>query len=264
MALPPLDKEPGWLRLRGATPARIGLSRAGSAIATRDHLAFQRAHAEARDAVHASFDPAPILDALHERGFETAFLKSAAEDRRIYLLRPDLGRRLDAVSRDRLAGFHREEANDRHDLVLVLSDGLSAQAVTRHAIPLLDAAMPAFRQRNWRIGPVVLVERGRVAIGDEIGRALGTAMVAMLIGERPGLTSPDSLGVYLTWAPTPGRTDAERNCLSNIRPEGMSYAEAAERLFHLCNEARRRMLTGVALKDETVLATAEPKPLLSP
>jgi ethanolamine ammonia-lyase small subunit len=121
----------------------------------------------------------------------------------------------------------------------------------RHALPLLAAALPSFRAQAWRIGPAAVVDQGRVAIGDEIGAALDAALVAMLIGERPGLSAPDSLGVYLTWAPKPGRSDAERNCLSNIRPEGMGYAEAAQRLFHLATEARRRKLTGIALKDET-------------
>ena len=134
--------------------------------------------------------------------------------------------------------------------MLVLADGLSARAVQRHALPLLDAALPALRQRAWRLGPVVVVEQGRVAIGDEIGAALEAAMVAVLIGERPGLTSPDSLGVYLTWAPAIGRHDAERNCLSNIRPDGMGYAEAAAKLVYLLAAARRRRLTGIALKDE--------------
>src|SRR5216684_4514971 len=221
----PLDPiDPAWARLRRHTPARIGLARAGSGLATREHLSFQLAHARG-------------LDALH--------LASAAGERRTYLVRPDLGRRLDERSRDRLDSCVRG-----HDLVLVLADGLSARAVQRHALPLLDAALPELRRQAWRLGPAIVVEQGRVAIGDEIGAALDAAIVAVLIGAQPGLTSPDSLGVYLTWAPAIGRQDSERNCLSNIRPEGMGYAEAAAKLVYLLAEARRRRLTGVGLKDE--------------
>jgi ethanolamine ammonia-lyase small subunit len=247
MAGPPLPLDPRWLKLKSATPARIGLSRAGAAVATRELLAFQRAHAEARDAVHDRLDPAPLLDGLVAQGLGALALRSAAGDRHTYLLRPDLGRRLDDASRERLAALPRG-----HDLVLVLADGLSGRALMRHALPLLAAALPLFRAQSWRIGPAAIVEQGRVAIGDEIGAALDAALVAVLIGERPGLSAPDSLGIYLTWAPKPGRSDAERNCLSNIRPEGMAYAEAAQRLFYLASEARRRELTGVALKDETM------------
>jgi ethanolamine ammonia-lyase small subunit len=247
MAEPPRPLDPRWLKLRSATPARIGLARAGSAVTTSELLAFQRAHAEARDAVHDRLDVAPLVAGLAAQGLAPLALASAAGERHTYLLRPDLGRRLDDTSRDRLSTLPRG-----HDLVFVLADGLSARALMRHALPLLAAALPSFRSHAWRIGPAALVEQGRVAIGDEIGAALDAALVAMLIGERPGLSAPDSLGVYLTWAPKPGRNDAERNCLSNIRPDGMAYAEAAQRLFHLATEARRRQLTGVALKDETM------------
>jgi ethanolamine ammonia-lyase small subunit len=253
MAEPPRPLDPRWLKLRAQTPARIGLARAGSAVATRELLAFQRAHAQARDAVHDRLEPAPLLAGLAAHGLAPVALASAAGDRHTYLLRPDLGRRLGDASRDRLAGLA-----PGHDLVFVLADGLSARALMRHALPLLAAALPAFRDRGWRIGPTAVVEQGRVAIGDEIGAALDAALVAVLIGERPGLSAPDSLGIYLTWAPKPGRSDAERNCLSNIRPEGMGYAEAAERLFFLASEARRRKLTGVALKDETAAALTSP------
>jgi ethanolamine ammonia-lyase small subunit len=243
----PLDPiDPAWARLRRHTPARIGLKRAGAGLATREHLSFQLAHARARDAVHDPLDAAPLLDGLRERGLDALHLASAAGERRTYLVRPDLGRRLDEASRDRLDSCARG-----HDLVLVLADGLSARAVQRHALPLIDAALPELRRQAWRLGPVIVVEQGRVAIGDEIGAALDAALVAVLIGERPGLTAPNSLGVYLTWAPAIGRQDAERNCLSNIRPEGMGYAEAASKLVYLLAEARRRRLTGVALKDET-------------
>jgi ethanolamine ammonia-lyase small subunit len=240
----PLDDP--WRRLRAATPARIALPRAGSAIATPAHLAFQLDHARARDAVHAPLDPEALLEGLRERGLAALKLHSAAPDRATYLSRPDLGRRLDAASRRAV-----EAAPRGCDLVFVIVDGLSARAVACHALPLIDQSLPAFRRDGWRIGPVAVVEQGRVAIGDEIGEILGAALVGVLIGERPGLTSPDSLGAYLTWQPRIGRTDAERNCLSNIRPAGMAYDEASQRLIHLCGQARLRQCTGIMLKDET-------------
>jgi ethanolamine ammonia-lyase small subunit len=241
----PVSDDP-WARMRAATPARIGLVRAGAAVATREHLAFQLAHARARDAVHEPFDPTALADRLRERGLEAVQLHSAAADRPTYLARPDLGRRLDDASRARMAAMPRG-----YDLSFVLADGLSARAVASHAMPLLDESLPQLRRLNPRIGPVAIVEQGRVAIGDEIGHLLDGALVCVLIGERPGLTSPDSLGAYLTWQPAPGRTDSERNCLSNIRPAGMPYEEAAQRLVYLCTQARLRKCTGVMLKDET-------------
>jgi ethanolamine ammonia-lyase small subunit len=238
--------------LRAATPARIFLPRAGLALATHANLQFQLDHAEARDAVHEPLDVEALIEALGSRGLEVLRLSSAAGDRRAYLLRPDLGRKLDDASRARLAPWTGD-----YDIVFVIVDGLSARAVSSNAITLLDEALPAFQQGSWRVAPVVVVEQGRVAIGDEIGEFLGAGLVAVLIGERPGLSSPDSLGVYLTFAPHVGRADAERNCLSNIRMQGMSYAEAAQRLFYLCGEARRRKLTGVELKDETPFASRD-------
>ena len=240
-----------WSRLRAATPARIFLERAGTAIATRDHLAFQRAHAAARDAVHDRFDAAPLREGLEQRGLDYVSLRSEASDRPTYLARPDLGRRLDAPSRERLA-----QLPTGHDLVFVLADGLSARAVERHALPLLDEALPEFRRLGWKLGPIAIVEQARVAIGDAIGAALDARLVAMLIGERPGLSASDSMGIYLTWAPAPGRSDAERNCLSNIRGGGMTYDEATRRLVYLATAAQQRKLTGIALKDDTGMVNA--------
>lgn len=248
MAEPPVESDPRWLTLKRHTPARIGLARAGAGLATRDHLRFQRDHARARDAVHDRLDAAPLLDGLRERGLEPLHLLSAAADRRAYLARPDLGRKLAPAARDSLDG-----RPHGFDLVLVLADGLSARAVQQHALPLLDALLPALRSGGWRLGPAAVVEQGRVAIGDEIGEALGAGLVVVLIGERPGLSSPTSLGAYLTWAPRRGRVDAERNCISNIHPDGLGYAEAARKLLYLLAEARRRKLTGVDLKDESAL-----------
>ncbi|MHB1204545.1 MAG: ethanolamine ammonia-lyase subunit EutC [Rhodospirillaceae bacterium] len=242
----PVDRDP-WARLRPFTPARIGLGRAGAAIATADQLAFQLAHAEARDAVHAPFDAAALAAEVAKRRLGVLHLTSAAPDKSSYLASPDLGRRLNDASRLRLAELACDFACD---LAVVVTDGLSALAVHRHALPLLDALTRRLNG-DLKIGTVAVVERGRVAIGDEIGAGLNAALVAVLIGERPGLSSPDSLGVYLTWAPKVGRKDADRNCISNIRPQGLGYEAAAEKLAYLVGEAQRRRLTGVKLKDET-------------
>ena len=232
--------------LRSLTPARVGLERVGVSLTTRDFLAFQRGHAQARDAVYAELQPATLAGAVAEvAGSKELQLSSSAGDRTRYLQRPDLGRKLDEAS-SRLVKQHR----GAFDLAVVLVDGLSALAVERHAIRVLEALMP--RLEGWRIAPVCIVEQGRVAIGDEIGSALGAEIAVVLIGERPGLSSPDSLGAYITWQPQLGRTDAERNCISNIRPEGLSYAEAALQLAACVVAARRFRGTGVALKLEPV------------
>jgi len=241
--------------LRASTPARVFLPSAGAAVATKANLAFQLAHAEARDAVEDRLDAEALAEGLAARGLRVLQLDSCAQNRRVYLMRPDLGRRLTESARTRLLPF----AGDC-DLVFVIADGLSARAVAAHAGPLLDAALPALDAEKWRIGPVVIVSQGRVAIGDEVGELLGARLVAVLIGERPGLSAPDSLGLYLTFAPHVGRTDAERNCLSNIRREGMSYAEAAARLTYLASEAQRRKTSGVELKDESAFAVSPALP----
>ena len=230
--------------LRDFTMARVGLERAGAALATREVLAFQLAHAAARDAVHQSLDRVSLQIACAERNWPLVTLHSAAADRTVYLRRPDLGRRLDELSREALVG------NDPCDIAAVLVDGLSALAVERHALPLLDLLLPLFDGAGWSRADLALVEQGRVAIGDEIGLALHASLALVLIGERPGLSAPDSLGAYLTCHPTPGRTDAERNCVSNIRPDGLGYREAADRIFALASEARRRKFTGVGLKED--------------
>ena len=194
--------------------------------------------------MHARLEAAALAATLAEiAGGEVLRLHSAAADRATYLQRPDLGRRLDEASRATLAGLRPE----RWELALIVADGLSALAVERHVAPLLRELLP--RLEGWRLAPMCVVEQGRVAIGDEIGAALGAELAVVLIGERPGLSSPDSLGAYITWQPRPGRTDAERNCISNIRAEGLSYPQAAAQLDFYLAEARRRRLTGVALKE---------------
>ena len=228
------------MKLREFTPARVEIGRAGHSLPTRELLDFQRAHAQARDAVRAPLDVRLIAAELNERQLPFVTLASRAPDRTTYLQRPDLGRSLNSESRERLNGF------GDCDAVFAIVDGLSALAVHRHAVPLLEHVVPKL---GWQIAPVAIVEQGRVAIGDEIGELLGADLAVILIGERPGLSSPDSLGVYLTWKPRIGRTDAERNCISNIRAEGLSYAAAANKLLFLINEARRLKLSGVALKE---------------
>jgi ethanolamine ammonia-lyase small subunit len=239
-------------RLRALTPARVALGRTGVSQQTRDLLAFQRCHAQARDAVHAQLQGASLARAIAEvTGGEVLRLHSAATDRACYLQRPDLGRKLDEAGRKRLAEFE-ARAFDRaqFDLALVVADGLSALAVERHAVPVLAELLPLLA--GLRLAPLCVVEQGRVAIGDEIGHLLDVELAVVLIGERPGLSSPDSLGAYITWQPRPGRTDAERNCISNVRAEGLGYKEAAARIASILLEARRRRLTGVALKMESI------------
>jgi ethanolamine ammonia-lyase small subunit len=240
-----------WTALRAFTPARIALGRTGSSQPTSAQLAFGLAHAQARDAVHAPLDVAALETALQGAGFDTQVARSRAADRPTYLRRPDLGRRLDEASLAglRAAGLRAAAPAAAPDLVFVVADGLSAVAVARHALALLVAARE--RLAGWSIGPVVIATQARVALGDEVGEALGARAVALLVGERPGLSSPDSLGIYLTWAPRVGRTDAERNCISNVRPEGLAYGRAAATLAGLLEGARRLGATGVALKDET-------------
>jgi ethanolamine ammonia-lyase small subunit len=230
-------------RLRRFTTARVALGRAGNALPTAAHLDFVEAPAMARDAVHAALDVAALTNDLRTLGLEPIEVASRAPDRHSYLVRPDLGRALDEVSATRLA---------RCDppLALVIADGLSATAVQRHAAHFLAEALPRLARIGVAAGPAVIARQARVALGDAIGAALGAEAVAVLIGERPGLSAPDSLGLYLTWEPRPGRTDAERNCISNIRPAGQPYAHAADTLAWLVGEMRRRRLTGVALKDE--------------
>lgn len=232
----PLDP---WTRFRAATRARIGLGRSGDGLPTPALLDFQLAHARARDAVHGAVDFTAL--ATQFPGRETVTLHSAAADRATYLRRPDLGRRLDESSRPLL------QAGD-YDAAFVIADGLSAAAVTDHAAALVQACLDLLP--GWTIAPIVLARQGRVALGDDIGAALGARMVAVLIGERPGLSVANSLGVYLTWEPRPGRRDSERNCISNIHADGLGIDQAARRLTGLMAEARRLKLTGINLKED--------------
>lgn len=240
-----------WRELHRATPARIGLGRSGVGLPTAAHLDFQLAHARARDAVHAAFDAEAVAAEVRRCGLEPIRLHSAASDRLTYLRRPDLGRRLDAASRDRLIA----RRGGSPDMVFVIADGLSATAVHAHAGALLAATVSRL-DPSLRIGPVPVVTGGRVAIGDEIGGILGAALAAVLIGERPGLSAADSLGVYITWQPAPGTTDAARNCISNVHTAGLQIEPAAEQLAALLQAARCHRATGIALGQR--LATETP------
>lgn len=231
----PLDP---WLGLRRLTAARIAQGHAGVSMPTAPQLAFQLAHAQARDAVHVALD----VDALaRSLSAPSLLVHSQAADRQTYLRRPDLGRLLDDASRAMLASHH-----GQFDLCIVLADGLSAPAIARHAAPLL-ALLPL---ASMRVAPLVIAGQARVALGDDIAATLGARMVVVLIGERPGLSSPDSMGIYMTWAPRVGLTDERRNCISNVRPEGLPYAQAVAGLVYLMDGARRLGTSGVSLKDD--------------
>jgi ethanolamine ammonia-lyase small subunit len=239
--------DPAWSSLRSLTTARIGLARSGASLATAPLLEFRLAHARARDAVHARLDDASLRAGLVPLGLPVLTLNSAVRDRAEYLMRPDLGRQLAADEEPKLG----EHVDAGFDLALVVTDGLSARAVESHAPPLLTALVPELHKSGWRIAPLTIVRLGRVAVGDAVAQLLTARMVAVLIGERPGLSSPDSMGAYLTWQPGPQTTDANRNCISNIRPEGIDPVDAASKVMQLLRAMRSRESSGVALKDES-------------
>jgi ethanolamine ammonia-lyase small subunit len=229
------------------TPARVALGRAGPSLPTRALLDFTLDHARARDAVHAAFDAKALIAQLAVLGIAASEVHSRAGNRRDYLRRPDLGRRLDAASAAQLAGGEGSAGG----LAIVIGDGLSPSAVHAHAVDLMRSLLPRVAATHIALGPVVIATGARVALGDEIGAIVKADMVAVLIGERPGLSAPDSLGAYLTFAPAIGRTDADRNCVSNIHRAGLTYDEAAFKIAWLVREGLRRRATGVVLKDES-------------
>lgn len=235
-----------WAALKNFTAARIALGRSGNSVPLREALAFRLAHAHARDAVYSALDTEKLRAGLAALQMEAGEVDSQVKDRQEYLLRPDWGRRLMEASRQKLAEMRGTDC----DIVVVLADGLSATALNDHALPLLELLVPQLRTAGFRMGPVVLAQQARVALGDEIAGQLRAKLVLVLIGERPGLSSPNSLGAYLTYGPKVGLTDEARNCVSNIRPEGLTYPAAAEKLFYLVSEALRRRLSGIDLKDE--------------
>jgi len=232
----------GWAALRRYTPARVGLGRTGISLPTVRHLELQEALALARDAVHEAFEPERLALQLRALGIETVQCKTAAPDRATYLRRPDLGRRLAPESRAAL-----QLRRNPVDIALVVADGLSAAASRLHATPLVGAVLDLLPRERWKVGPVVLVQQGRVAVGDEIAEIMGAQTVVVLIGERPGLSAADSLGAYITWSPRIGCRDAQRNCVSNIRAEGLTIPEAARAVATVVAAARENQLSGVAL-----------------
>jgi ethanolamine ammonia-lyase small subunit len=240
------DVDP-WAAWRRHTAARIGLGRAGVSLPTEALLRFGVAHAQARDAVHLPFDAAMLRQELAALGLDALEVESAAPDRATYLRRPDLGRRLG----ERSVALLQAQPPQPGTLAVVIGDGLSAKAVHHHAVPLLRALLPLLDDAGIRCGTTVLAHQARVALGDPIGEALQAQAVLVLIGERPGLSSPDSLGAYLSWAPRVGLNDAQRNCVSNIRPAGLAIPHAARTIAWLLGAARRLGATGIALKDES-------------
>jgi len=253
-----------WGKLRQFTSARIALGRTGLSMPTAPQLAFQLAHAQARDAVYHPLDVEKCKASLSENlalpEHHCLTLHSAASDRAMYLKRPDLGRQLNKTSQETLKPYSQtvsgsEEHTRPYDVAFVLVDGLSALAIELNAVPFLKLANSHLVEQGFSVAPFSIVEQGRVAIGDEIGALLGAKLVVVMIGERPGLSSPDSMGLYITWAPKVGLTDESRNCISNIRQEGLSFDEAERKLNFLITEAHTRKLTGVALKDETLVET---------
>jgi len=240
--------------LRSHTAARIALGRAGTSLPTRELLAFQADHARAMDAVYGEIDRGALAAELGAAGLETISLDTLADSRQVYLHRPDFGRKLNDDSRSQLQEF--VSTRPKPEAVIVIVDGLSAVAVQRHATPIALALAQRLRATGLNIGAVPLVRYGRVALQDEIGGLMGARIVVSFIGERPGLGSPDSLGAYLVYNPRPGNSDAQRNCVSNIRPEGLSYEAAADTLAWLVREALHRRLSGVQLKDDRMISAA--------
>lgn len=244
-----------WSQLRRLTNARIALGRSGGSLPTRERLEFQLAHARARDAVLAQFDSEEFAGSLREHGETVLAVNSTAGDRAEFLRRPDLGRRLASESRELLAEYAARASG--FDLVIILSDGLSTHAVATQGEPLLAALLPLMRARGWTLAPLIVARHGRVALQDEIGALLNARLSVMLLGERPGLGSADSLGAYFTYNPAPGRKDADRNCISNIRDGGLTISEAAAKLHYMIGKALDLRLSGVQLKDDATLPAAQ-------
>ncbi|MCV2401906.1 ethanolamine ammonia-lyase subunit EutC [Marinomonas sp. C2222] len=259
----PVTENP-WHKLNDFTDARIGLGRAGVSVPTKHLLAFQLAHAQAIDAVHSTLNIEKLTTDLNKLDWAQAcapdcaplILHSRAKDRATYLQRPDYGRLLNPESAKKL-DEHRVQNTPQYDLAIVVVDGLSSLAVEQNTLPFLQALQTylvpnsVHPDNTWKLAPLCILEQGRVAIGDDVCERLHASCVLVLVGERPGLSSPDSLGLYLTWGGKVGLTDAYRNCISNIRPAGLSYQEAARKAFYLLNEAHQLKLSGVNLKDRS-------------
>jgi ethanolamine ammonia-lyase small subunit len=233
--------------LKQFTAARIAIGRAGTSIPIKQSLEFKLAHAHARDAVYSVLDVDGLTASLKIFNLPVLHLYSEAAGRHKYLKRPDLGRQLNNGSIEQL-----KEYKSDYDIAIIIADGLSAEAVNENAFGLLKILISMLLSANLKIAPICLVEQGRVAIGDDAGNGLNAKFSVVLIGERPGLSSADSMGAYLTYNPQPGLTDESRNCISNIRPQGLKHKPAADKIFYLVVEAFKRKLSGVALKDDFV------------
>jgi len=257
---PTLVTENPWQKLKLFTSARIGLGRAGNSIPTHEQLSFQLDHARAIDAVHKSLDVEKLLSQISQSTVLTnaiatspSVVSSKAMSRMLYLQRPDLGRQLSEASWQQLID-KREENNKEVDLAIVIADGLSSTAVQKHAMPVVERLLEklvADTKHAWSIAPLTLVTQGRVALGDDVGECLKAKITIILIGERPGLTSPDSMGIYMTWEAKRGAKDSTRNCISNIRPEGLGYDEASDKAFYLLSESIKLQISGIKLKDRS-------------
>lgn len=232
-----------WASLKSFTAARIAIGRTGNSIPLQQVLAFKLAHAHARDAVYSKLDIDALRDSLSQFDLPVHHLHSRAIHREKYLTRPDCGRQLDEPSAQQL------QNQPPVTIALIIADGLSATAINQYAVALLQLIIPKLVAANMGKLSISLVEQGRVAVADEIGQAFAATLSVILIGERPGLTAPDSMSAYLTYKPQVGLTDEARNCISNIRPEGLDIPAAADKLFYLIAEALRRKLSGIALKD---------------
>lgn len=235
-----------WEKLKQFTDARIALGRAGCSIPTKALLEFQLAHAQARDAVHQRLDHTQLQQQLHMKGFDSLVVKSQATDKEIFLKCPDLGRLL---SEDSIALLKHHQAHP-YDVCIVIGDGLSALAIHENATAFIELLYPLLQAQQWTIAPIVIATGSRVALGDQIAETLNSKMLIMLIGERPGLSSPDSMGMYYTWQAKTGTLDSARNCISNIRPAGLSLQIAAQRLIKLMTSSNSLGYSGVKLKDE--------------
>jgi ethanolamine ammonia-lyase small subunit len=233
-----------WEFLRKLTAARIALGHAGVSLPTKELLAFRLAHAQARDAVYSGLDKAKVISQLSKAGFDFLEIKSTSNSRNEYLKNPNSGRKLHGNSMELL-----KQHAVAYDLCFIIADGLSATAVNEHAVEVIQILHAKLKRLSWSIAPVLVAEQARVALSDEAGSLLKAEIVVMLIGERPGLSSPDSMGAYMTYRPESGLTDERRNCVSNIRPDGLSYHFAAEKLFYLLTEMKTRKISGVQLKD---------------
>ncbi|WP_417878036.1 ethanolamine ammonia-lyase subunit EutC [Vibrio sp.] len=251
-----------WDKLREFTSARIALGRSGNSVPTDELLSFQLDHAQAMDAVHCTLNVDSLVAQLSD---SYSILKQTLElpvvvtskvtDRFMYLQRPDLGRQLDEASWNKLEAISKEH-NTELDLAIVIADGLSSVAIQNHALPVISrlvSLMSGDEEHQWNLAPIAVVKQGRVAVGDDVGECFNAKAVLVLIGERPGLTSPDSMGMYLTWGAKRGSKDSDRNCISNVRPQGLNYDDACQRAFYLLKEARRLQLSGVNLKDRSAI-----------